>query len=129
MLNSLRLGDRPSTLSESTVSNTELGEFLCPHRVPGRELSEFPLCPVFVCQSELTEMFVELTDLAAELSEALSIVAQCSATPASVDATKWNCKYGCKGTVTTRFALIALVAWQYSFDSTLRKLSVHPQYG
>ena len=22
-------------------------------------------------------------------------------------------KYGCKGTVTTRFALIALVAWQY----------------
>ena len=24
-----------------------------------------------------------------------------------------NPKYGCKGTVTTRFALIALVAWQY----------------
>ena len=33
------------------------------------------------------------------------------------------------GTVTTRFALIALVAWQYSFDSTLRKLFVHPKYG
>ena len=26
---------------------------------------------------------------------------------------QWNPKYGCKGTVTTRFALIALVAWQY----------------
>ena len=24
---------------------------------------------------------------------------------------QWNPKYGCKGTVTTRFALIALVAW------------------
>ena len=34
-----------------------------------------------------------------------------------------------EGTVTTRFALIALVAWQYSFDSTLRKLFVHPKYG
>ena len=37
---------------------------------------------------------------------------------------QWNPKYGCKGTVTTRFALIALAA-QYQFDSTLRKLSVH----
>ena len=26
---------------------------------------------------------------------------------------QWNPKYGCKGTVTTRFALIARVAWQY----------------
>ena len=26
---------------------------------------------------------------------------------------QWNPKYGWKGTVTTRFALIALVAWQY----------------
>ena len=26
---------------------------------------------------------------------------------------QWNPKYGCKSTVTTRFALIALVAWQY----------------
>ena len=45
------------------------------------------------------------------------------------NANQWNPKYGCWGTVTTRFALIALVAWQYSFDSTLRKLSVHPKYG
>ena len=42
---------------------------------------------------------------------------------------QWNPKYGCKGTVTTRFALIALVAWQYKFDSTLKKLFVHPKYG
>ena len=31
----------PNTVSESTVSNTELSEFFGPHRVPGRELSEF----------------------------------------------------------------------------------------
>ena len=42
---------------------------------------------------------------------------------------QWNPKYGWKGTVTTRFALIALVAWQYSFDSFLRKLFAHPKYG
>ena len=42
---------------------------------------------------------------------------------------QWNPKYGGKGTVTTRSALIALVAWQYQFNSTLRKLSVHPKYG
>ena len=42
---------------------------------------------------------------------------------------QWNPKYGCKGTVTTCFALIALVAWQHWFDSTLRKLSVYPKYG
>ena len=29
------------------------------------------------------------------------------------DVVQWNPNYGCKGTVTTRFALIALVAWQY----------------
>ena len=30
---------------------------------------------------------------------------------------QWNSKYGCKGTVTACFALIALVAWQYLFDN------------
>ena len=35
------LGKGPNTVSESTVSNTELSEFLGPHRVPGRELSQF----------------------------------------------------------------------------------------
>ena len=33
--------DGPNTLSESTVSNTELSEFFGPQQVPGRELSEF----------------------------------------------------------------------------------------
>ena len=36
-----RLGNEPNTVSESTVSNTELSEFFGPDRVPGRELSEF----------------------------------------------------------------------------------------
>ena len=30
------VGNRPNTVSESTVSNTELSEFYGPHRVPGR---------------------------------------------------------------------------------------------
>ena len=30
-----------NTVSENTVSNTELSEVFAPHRVPGRELSEF----------------------------------------------------------------------------------------
>ena len=42
---------------------------------------------------------------------------------------QWNPKYGWKGTITTHFALIALVDWQYWLDSTLRKLFVHPKYG
>ena len=28
-----------------------------------------------------------------------------------------------------RVLKVALAAWKYSFDSTLRKLSVHPKYG
>ena len=35
------VGDGPNTASETTVSNTELSEFLCLHRVTGRELSQF----------------------------------------------------------------------------------------
>ena len=42
------LGNGPNTVSESTVSNTELSEFLGPHRVPGRELSEF-LSAYYLC--------------------------------------------------------------------------------
>ena len=37
----LNFGDGPNTVSESTVSNTELSEFFCSHRLPGKELSEF----------------------------------------------------------------------------------------
>ena len=40
-----------------------------------------------------------------------------------------NPKYGCRGTVTARFALIAFVAWKRLADSTLGKLLVHPEYG
>ena len=39
---------RPNTVSESTVSNTELNEFFGAHRVPGRELSEF-LSAYYLC--------------------------------------------------------------------------------
>ena len=67
--------DGPSTVSESAVSNVELSEFFCPHRVPGRELSSSSL--LFVYQSELTEFFAELTEFAAELCE-FSLPRQCS---------------------------------------------------
>ena len=42
------IGNGPNTVSESTVSNTELSELFCPHRVPGRELSEF-LSAYYLC--------------------------------------------------------------------------------
>ena len=75
------VGDGPNTVSENTVSNTKLGEFLGPHRVPDREreLSEFLLA--FVCQNELTEFFAELAEFAAEFSEfflSLSLLKQYS---------------------------------------------------
>ena len=47
--------DGPTVL-ESTVSNTELSEFFCPHRVLGRGQW------VSLWQSELTEFFAELTE-------------------------------------------------------------------
>ena len=37
----LIIGNGPNTVSESTVSNTELSEFFAPHRVSGSELSKF----------------------------------------------------------------------------------------
>ena len=43
-----KVGNGPNTVSESTVSNTELGEFFGPHRALGRELSEF-LSAYYVC--------------------------------------------------------------------------------
>ena len=48
----------------------KLSEFFGPHRVPGRELSEFLSAYSFLCQSELTEFFAELTEFAVKLSEA-----------------------------------------------------------
>ena len=67
--NSLIIGDRPNTASESTFSNTELSELFGPHRVLGRELSEF-LSGYWLCaKSNLPSFFAELTELAAELTE------------------------------------------------------------
>ena len=37
----LLIGDGPHTVSQSTASNMELSELFGPHRVRGRELSEF----------------------------------------------------------------------------------------
>ena len=52
------IGNGPNKVSESTVSNTELSELFGPHRVPGRELSEFLSAYYFcVLYSELTEFF------------------------------------------------------------------------
>ena len=42
------IGNRPNTVSESTVSNIELSELFGPHRVPGRELSDF-LSAYYLC--------------------------------------------------------------------------------
>ena len=64
------LGDGPNTVSESTVSNTELSECLCPHRVPGRELSEF-LSAYYLCdKANSPSFFAELTEFAPKVSEA-----------------------------------------------------------
>ena len=54
--------------SESTVSNTELGEFLGPHRAPGSELSEF-LSAYHLCAKATHRVFRRLTEFAAEPSE------------------------------------------------------------
>ena len=63
------IGDGPNTVSESTVSNTELSEFFCPHRVPGRELSEF-LSAYHLCdKANSPSFFAELTEFAQKLSE------------------------------------------------------------
>ena len=66
---SLKFGNGPNTVSESRVSNTELSEFCGPHRVPGRELSEF-LSAYYLCVKANSPSFsAELTEFAAELSE------------------------------------------------------------
>ena len=64
------VGDGPKTVSESTVSNTEHSEFFGPHRVPGRELSEF-LSAYYLCAKAKSPSFcfAELTEFAVKLSE------------------------------------------------------------
>ena len=65
------VGDGPNTVSESTVSNTELSEIFGPHRVPGRELSEL-LSAYYLCAkvNSLSFLFAKLTEFAPKLSEA-----------------------------------------------------------
>ena len=66
-----RIGNGPNTVSQSTVSNTELSEFFVgPHRVLGRELSESSRPILFMYKNELTEFLAELTEFLAELSQA-----------------------------------------------------------
>ena len=50
------VGNGPNMVSESTASNTELSEFFCPHRVPGRELSEF-LSTYYLCAKANSAIF------------------------------------------------------------------------
>ena len=55
----LRVGrskDGLNTVSESTVSNTELSEFVCLHRVLGRELSEL-LSAYYLCDKANSPSF------------------------------------------------------------------------
>ena len=65
-----RLGNRPNTVSESTVSSTELSEFFGPHRVPGRELSEFLLAYYLCAKANSPSFFAELFEFAPKLSDA-----------------------------------------------------------
>ena len=64
-----KFGDGPDTVSESTVSDTELSEFFGPHQVLGRELSEFLSAYYLRAKANSPSFFVELTEFAAELSE------------------------------------------------------------
>ena len=67
-----KIGNGPNTVSESTVSNTELSEFFGPHRVPGRELSEL-LSAYYLCaKTNSPSFFAELTEFAPKLSEFFS---------------------------------------------------------
>ena len=66
------VGNGPNTVSESTVSNTELSEFFGTHRVPGRELSEC-LSAYYLCEKRTHRVLLalaELTEFAPEISEA-----------------------------------------------------------
>ena len=60
----------PLPVSGSTVSNTELSESFGPHRVPGRELSEFRSVYYLCAKANSPSFFFpELTEFAPKLSE------------------------------------------------------------
>ena len=61
-------GNGPNTVSESTVSNTELSEFLGPHPAPRRELSEF-LSAFCLCAKANSPSLRRIHEFAAELSD------------------------------------------------------------
>ena len=54
-------GDGPNMDPESTVLSTELSESFGPHRVSGKDLSEF-LCLLSVCQSEFAQCPAERSE-------------------------------------------------------------------
>ena len=54
------IGGGPNTVSESTVSNTELSEFFCPHRVPGGESSVSSSQPI-ICEPKQTHRVLPRT--------------------------------------------------------------------
>ena len=68
IVSDFKFGDRPNTVSESTVSNTELSEFFVLVEFWGKS-SVSSSQPTTCVQSELTEFFVELTEFAQKLSE------------------------------------------------------------
>ena len=63
------VGDSPNTVSEGTVSNTELTEFFGDHRVPGRELNECRSANYLCAKANSPSFLAELAEFAAELSE------------------------------------------------------------
>ena len=64
------VGDGPNTVSESTVSNTELSEcFFCGHLVPGRELSEFISAYYLCAKANSPSLSQNSTSFAPKLSE------------------------------------------------------------
>ena len=67
-------GNVPNTVSESTVSNTELSEFFLALTEFRGENSVSSSQPIICVQSELTEFFAELTEFAVKLSEAQRVL-------------------------------------------------------
>ena len=65
----LIIRDRPNTVSESTVSNTERSEFFWPSPSSGERTQWVPLRLLFMWQSALTQFFAKLTEFAPKLSE------------------------------------------------------------
>ena len=51
----LHIGNRRNTVSESTVSNAELSEFLCPHRVLWGESSVSSSQPITIAAKIITK--------------------------------------------------------------------------